>query len=97
MRPSQSPPRSRSPPAPHANDDAAAIDHIRVAIKMGEEVCDQMIHQGLYAEVGELRGMIEMLKSPLQSAGNLSQAQLEGIIEEAQLLIAKLLSFGPRT
>ena len=69
------------------------MQHIRIAIQMGEEVVQQMRQQGLHGEVGELRGMIDMLQKPLR-IGNLSQDRLEDCIEEAQVLIAKLLTYG---
>ena len=53
-----------------------------------------MAQQGLESEVKELSGMINILKAPIRSHHNLSQSQLEGVIEEAQALIAKLLTYG---
>ena len=91
--------RSGSPPASinvaGPDENKAAIQHIQIAIQMGEEVVQQMRQQGLDGEVDELRSMIDLLNKPLR-AGPLSQDGLEDVIEEAQALIAKLLTFGAR-
>ena len=49
--------------------------------------------QKLYHEVLELRNMIDMLEMPLRGSAGLSQADLERVIEEAQALVAKLLTY----
>jgi len=77
-----------------SQDEAAAMQHIRIAIQMGQEVVQQLMQQRMYGEVQELRDMIEMLELPLRGEGTLTQTKLESVIEEAQGLIAKLLTYG---
>jgi len=100
-RSSSTSPRGRSPEEAGVSmlmsevpDEVAARQHIRVAIQMGQDVVQQLMEQKLYQEVQELRNMIEMLEMPLRGASGLSQQDLERIIEEAQTLVAKLLTYN---
>ena len=76
--------------------DALILDQIaRVGLTwVWVQVVQQLMQQRMYGEVQELRDMIEMLELPLRGEGTLTQTKLESVIEEAQGLIAKLLTYG---